>query len=278
MPASDSVDPARLRPASGCDRRRLLAAAGSLAVAAMVPGAGAAQETDAADPRLTVETVTFPARRQVYKGQLVRLRGPGRRPGLLLVSDQRGPTPFFRQLARRFAADGFVVMLPDLLSPYTLTDENSDEGQNILGRTPPGEIMQVLDTAADLLLRHPDCSGAMGVLGFVWGGSYALQFAFSGNRAKAVVAYYPNPPSPARAAELKLPVMFHWVEDDPRSAPAVDALEKRMIGAGRVFEAFVYPDTQSGFASDPSSRRWNKAAADRAYERSLFFLKRWAVP
>jgi carboxymethylenebutenolidase len=275
MPA---FDPSAFR-GPACDRRRLLAAAGSLGLAALLPAAGAAaQEAETNDPRLTIETVTFPARRQVYKGNIFRLRGPGKRPGLLLVSDQRGVTPFFRGLARRFALDGFVVMLPDLLSPYTLTEENSDEGQNILARTPPGEVMQVLDAATELLQRQPDCTGASGVLGFVWGGSFALQFAFTGGRMKAAVAHYPSPPSPARAGELKIPVQFHWVEDDPRTAGAVDALEKRMIGAGRVFEAFVYPDTLSGFASEPSSRRWNKAAADRAYDRSLFFLKRWVVP
>ncbi len=270
-------DPARPGPVVS-DRRRFLATAGSLALVPLLPGPVRAQEAEANDPRLTTETVTFQARRQVYKGNVVRLRAPGRRPGLLLVADQRGVTPFFRGLARRFALDGFVVMLPDLLSPYTLTDENSDEGQNILARTAPGEVMQVLDAASDLLLRQSDCTGAMGVLGFVWGGSFALQFAFLGNRAKAAVAYYPSPPSPARAGELKIPVQFHWVEDDPRTAGAVDLLEKRMIGSGRVFEAFVYPDTLSGFASEPSSRRWNKAAADRAYDRSLFFLKRWVVP
>jgi carboxymethylenebutenolidase len=270
-----------LLPAVGPDspaRRRLLALLAAVPLAAgLRPGPAAAQEIDANDPRLLVETVTFQARKQVYKGLLVRPRAPGRRPGLLILTDQHGITPFYRQIARRFALDGFVVLVPDLLSPYAITVDNSDEGPNILSRIVPAELMQVLDTAADLLQHHPDCTGAIAALGYTWGGSFALQFAGTGNRVKAVVAYYVRPPSPDRAAQFKVPVQFHWVEDDPRSAPVVDALEKRMIGAARVFEAFVYPDTQAGFASEPASRRWNKAAADRAYERCVFFLKRWLI-
>ncbi|WP_165498224.1 dienelactone hydrolase family protein [Siculibacillus lacustris] len=274
------LPPARPAPTPAApDRRGFVAGALATvwAVAVGAPRPARAQDADASDPRLLTETVTFQARKQVYKGLLVRPRGGAKRPGLLLIPDQRGPNSFFRQLARRFALDGFVVMVPDLLSPYTLTQENSDEGQNILARIVPAEHLLVLDAAADLLQHHPDCSGAIAALGFVWGGSFALQFALSGTRVKAAVAYYVQPPSPDRAAEFKVPVQFHWVEGDPRSAPALEALEKRMIGAGRVFEAFVYPDTQSGFASEPNSRRFNKTAADHAYDRSLFFLKRWVV-
>lgn len=256
------------------DRRRLLRLAAAAVGLAALPTAAAAQEAEAADPRLTVETVTFQLRRQVYKGRLLRLRTGGRRPGVLLIHDQRGPDAFFRGYARRLALDGFLVMLPDLLSPQNISPEATEEAQGALARMAPAEAMQALEAAADLLSRHAECTGAVGVVGFSWGGSFALQFAMSGARAKAVVAYYALPPSPERVAEIKVPVLFHWGEDDPRTAPVVDGMEKRLIGAGKVFEAYVYPDVRSGFASEPNSPRWSPTAADLAYERSAFFLKR----
>lgn len=259
------------------DRRRLLLLAGALATGASSSGRAEAQEAEAPDPRLTVETVTFQIRRQIYKGRLYRLRGGGRRPGVLLLHDQRGPDAFFRGHARRLALDGFLVMLPDLLSAQGLSADQPEEAQNALARFSPAEAMQAFETAADLLSHHAECTGAIGVLGFSWGGTFALQFAVAGNRAKAVVAYYALPPSLDRMVEIKVPVLFHWCENDPRTAPVVDGLEKRLIGAGRNFEAFVYPDTLSGFASEPGSRRWDAAAADRAYERTAFFLKRYLV-
>jgi carboxymethylenebutenolidase len=260
------------RPA--LDRRRLLGlAAAGLGLAAF-PERLHAQEADAADPRLTVETVTFQVRRQVYKGRLLRLRTGGRRPGILLIHDQRGPDAFFRAHAKRLALDGFLVMLPDLLSPQNIAPEQTEEAQNALARLPPAEASQALEAAADLVLKHAECTGAVGAIGFSWGGAFALQFAMAGTRVKAVVAYYALPPSPDRIAEIRVPVLFHWSEDDPRTAPAVDTMEKRLIGAGKVFEAFVYPETRSGFASEPDTPRWSAAAADLAYERSAFFLKR----
>lgn len=266
--------PEPLRPA----RRDLLAAAFAASAAALLPARAGAQEADPPlDPRLTVEPVTFQPRRQIFKGQLVRLRQGGRRPGILLLHDLRGVDAFWRGLARRLALDGFVVLLPDLLSPYgATTPETAEEAQNQLARTAPAEIAFTLEAALDLLARHPECTGAVGAWGFVWGGPYALQFALAG-RVKAAVSYYAVPPSADRMVEVKVPVQFHWCENDPRTAPLVDALEKRLIGAGKSFESWVYPETQSGFASEPAGRRWNKAAADRAYDRSVFFLRRTLV-
>lgn len=260
------------------DRRRLLRfAATGLALAAAAPAAALAQEAEIADPRLTVETVTFQVRRQVYKGRLLRLRTGGRRPGVLVLPDQRGPDAFFRGHARRLALDGFIVILPDLLSPQGISSDQVEEARNALSRLSPVEAMQAFEAAADLLARHAECTGSIAAVGFSWSGAFALQFAIAGNRVKAVVAYYPQLPSIDRMVEIKVPVLFHWSENDPRSAPLVDALEKRLIGAGRPFEAFVYPDTQNGFASEPENRRWVAAAADRAYERSAFFLRRQLV-
>jgi carboxymethylenebutenolidase len=267
-------DPAASRRPS-LDRRALLASAGAALACVATGGVAVAQESEAPpDPRLVLETVTFPLRRQIYKGQLVRLRGQGKRPGLMLIHDQRGPNPHFRQLARRFALDGFTVLLPDLTSPYNLP-EGSEEAENALSRTAPVEVMLALDTAADLLIKHPDCNGSIGVLGFAWGGSFALQFAMTGTKVKAAVAFYAQPPAVDRIVEVKVPVQFHWSENDPRTAPVAETIEKRLTGVGKTFEAWVYPDTQSGFASDPGSRRWNRAASDRALDRSVFFLKRW---
>lgn len=257
------------------DRRHLLGLAAAFAVAPF--GAAVAQEAEAPDPRLVVETVTFQIRRSVYKGRLYRLRGGGRRPGVLLLHDQRGPDAFFEGHARRLALDGFLVMLPDLLSAQGLTVDKPEEAQSALARLSPAETMQAFEAAADLLARHGECTGSIGVVGFSWGGTFALQFAIAGNRVKAVVAYYALPPSIDHMVEIRVPVLFHWSEDDPRTAPIVDGLEKRLIGAGKTFEAFVYPDTQSGFASEPGTRRWNEVAADRAYVRSAFFLKRHLV-
>lgn len=257
------------------DRRRLLALAAGFACGAAAPAF--AQETDAADPRLIVETVMFQVRKQFYKGQMLRLRVGGRRPGVLLIHDQRGPDAFHRGFARRLALDGFLVMLPDLLSPQGISPDNREEASNALARLSPAEAMQALEAAADLLLKHAECSGSIGALGFSWGGTYAIQFAMAGNRVRASVAYYALPPSPERIVEIKVPVQFHWSEDDPHTAPVVDIMEKRLIGAGKTFEAYVYPQTRSGFASEPEGRRYDAPSADRAYERSAFFLRRLLI-
>ena len=256
-------------------RRRIVAIGAGAALTLAGVGSVAAQEGEASpDPRLVQETVTFQMRKQVFKGLLVRLRGSAKRPGLLLIPDQRGPTPAFRAFARRFALDGFVVLLPDLVAPFGVP-ENSEEAETAMTRLGPADAQLALDTAAELLAKHPECNGSIGAMGLAWGGVHALQFAITGARVKAVVALYAVPPQPERLADAKVPIAFHWPENDIRTAPAAETIEKRLIAGGRVFESWIYPDTQVGFASDPSSRRWNRDAAGRAFDRAVVFFKRW---
>lgn len=260
-------------PRTGLARRDLLALAAA-GGAMLLGGPALAQEGEPPlDPRLSADTVTFQVRRNIFKGLLVRPRVPARRPGILLIPDQRGPNPGWRALARRFAMDGFVVLLPDLLAPFNLP-EGSDEGVGLMARIIPAEHQLSLDAAADLLAKHPECNGSIAAVGFVWGGPYVMQLAISGARVKAAVIHYATMPSPEKAATAKVPVLFHWAENDPRTVPQVDALERRMIGAARVFETWIYPGVSGGFASDFTGRAFNRDAADRAYDRTVFFLRR----
>lgn len=260
---------------SGIGRRDLLAATVSTLFAAGAPALAVAQEAEPPlDPRLSADTVTFQVRRGIFKGLLVRPRVAAKRPGVLLIPDQRGPSPYWRSLARRYALEGFTVLLPDLLAPFN-QPEGSDEAINLMARIIPAEHQLALDAAADLLAKHPECNGSIAVVGFVWGGPYAMQFAITGSRVKAVVIHYATLPTPDKAAAAKVPVQFHWVENDPRTTPQVEPLERKMIGAGRVFESWVYPGVAAGFASDAAARVYNKEAADRAFDRAVFFLRRY---
>ena len=260
-------------PRRDLSRRGLLRSVAGL-VAVGLPGVAWAQEGEAPlDPRLAADSVTFQVRRTIYKGLLVRPRVPAKRPGILLIPDQRGPAPHWRDMARRFAVEGFVVLLPDLVSPWGVP-ENSEEAGNRMARIIPAEHQLSLDTAAELLAKHPECNGSVAAVGFTWGGPYVMQFAIAGGRIKAGVVYNATLPSPEKSATAKVPLLFHWGENDPRTAPQIEPLEKKMIGAARVFESWNYPGKTGGFATDPGGRNYDKEAADRAFERTVFFLRR----
>ncbi len=274
LPSVPPTGPGDAARRSGLGRRGLLLGSAALLALAAAPRSVRAQEAEPPlDPRLASDTVTFQVRRSVFKGLLVRPRVAAKRPGVLLIPDQRGPSPHWRGMARRYALEGFTVLLPDLLAPYNLP-EGSDEGVNLMARIIPAEHQLALDAAADLLAKHPECNGSIAVIGHVWGGPYAMQLAISGARVKAAVIYYATLPAADRSATAKVPVLFHWAENDPRTAPQIEPLEKRMIGAGRVFESWIYPGVSAGFASEAAGRAFNKEAADRAFDRTVFFLRR----
>ena len=265
--------PAGTTARSGIGRRALFGAAVSIFAGLPIATALAQESEPPLDPRLAADTVTFQVRKSIFKGLLVRPRVGPKRAGILLIPDQRGPSPYWRALARRFAMDGFIVLLPDLLAPFNLP-EGSEEGMNLMGRIIPAEHQLALDAAADLLVKHPECNGSIAVVGYTWGGPYAAQFAIAGTRVKAVVVHHATMPSPDKVATAKVPMLFHWAENDPRTAPQIEAIEKRMIGAARVFETWIYPGLSGPFIVDTPSRGRDDRAADLAYERTVFFLRR----
>ena len=268
-PAAPAGSPVR----PGVDRRTLLRSAVGICAALAAAPALAQESEPPLDPRLAADTVTFQVRKNIFKGLLVRPRVGSKRAGILLIPDQRGPSPYWRALSRRFAMDGFIVLLPDLLAPFNLP-EGSEEGMNLMGRIIPAEHQLALDAAAELLAKHPECNGAIAAVGYTWGGPYAAQFAIAGTRVKAVVVHHATMPTPEKVAAAKVPMLFHWAENDPRTAAQVEALEKKMIGAARVFESWVYPGLSGPFAADPTTRGRDDRAAELAYERTVFFLRR----
>ena len=113
----------------------------------------------------------------------------------------------------------------------------------------------------------------MGVIGFCWGGALTNRVALAaGPVLSAAVSYYGPAPAPSEAAKLTVPLMLHYAGKDARvaqtGAPWVAALK----AARKPVEAFTYPGVDHAFNNDTSAERYDKAAADLAWGRTIAFL------
>ena len=193
------------------------------------------------------ETIAIAAEGGAFRAALA-LPAEGSGPGVLLLHADPGGG---RDLARRFAEEGYVVLAPKL-PPH--------DGEAALG-----------DVAAALaaLGARGECTGKTGVLGYGAGGGLAC-LAAARLPVAAAVAYEGFDPDAAAGAAC--PLVLHLAERDARN-PAAGVERVRAALADRADAAvYVYPAVGPGFA-DPAAAGYDKPAALMAYSRTLALFR-----
>jgi carboxymethylenebutenolidase len=205
---------------------------------------------------------------------------PGvRAPGLVVVSSAYGVTGDLRATMRRYAASGFIVAAPDMFS-RTLP---GPLGQTEADRTAARGRLEGFDVAAglsdvravmDALRARADCTGAVAVMGYCFGGEFAF-LATSRLGAAAAISFHgvgigKHLDEPNRVA---VPMSLHFGEDD-RFVPntEVDAIEAAFRGTPAV-EIYRYPGAKHGFMQADSAA-YDEKFAQLADERALAMLER----
>jgi carboxymethylenebutenolidase len=116
-------------------------------------------------------------------------------------------------------------------------------------------------------------SGKLGVTGFCWGGFATNHLAVVlGADLNAAVPFYGRAPDPAEVSKIGAPLLAHYAEtDDNVNATRAD-FEAALKENGVEYEMHVYPGTKHGFHNN-STPRYDEAAADLAWERTIAFFK-----
>ena len=220
---------------------------------------------------------------RMMSGYLVRpVKGKDRAPKVMVIHENRGLTEHIRDVARRLALSGFVVLAPDFLAPYGETPRIGD-GKNsaediarmLIGQIDRGAM--VADGVASLKWfdGYSEGRGTPGALGFCWGGGMvnALSVA-AGKLLKTGVAYYgPAPADASGAGKIKAKLVLHYAGLDERVNAGAPAWQAALTAAGVKFDAYTYEGVNHAFNNDTSDARYNKAAASLAWERTIEALR-----
>ena len=266
------------------DRRafmeKLTALAGSgAAAAAIVPLLAAngakAQMIPEADERLTAEDVTYPGAEGEMKGYLVRPKdASGDLPAVIVIHENRGLNAHIRDVARRMALEGFVALAPDFLSPQGGTPADEDQarqmfsGMDLNVAAANGEATRVYLAGLD------STDGKVGAVGFCWGGGMVNRMATRSPELGAGVAYYGSQPPVEDVPAIKAPLMLHYAGLDERINAGIDAYRRALEENGKTFEIHVYEGVNHAFNNDTSAARYDKAAADLAWGRTVEFFRK----
>jgi carboxymethylenebutenolidase len=226
------------------------------------------------DPRLRIERWGYSVGDAMMEGLLARPVAAGKRPGLVVIHENRGLNPHIRDVTRRFGLDGFLSYGIDALTPEGGTPVDEDKAREMFGTLSTDMAAKRIAAAVASLAQHPECNGKVGTIGYCWGGGMVNEVAaLNPVGLGAGVAYYGRQIPAARVGGIQTPLMLHYAGQDERINAGIPAYRDALTTAGKKFEIHVYDGAQHAFNNDTGGPRYSKPAADLALERSLAFLR-----
>ncbi|HEV7306809.1 dienelactone hydrolase family protein [Ensifer sp.] len=265
------------------DRRRFMekltglagSAAAAAAIAPLLAANGAKAEVVApTDARITGEDISYPGAAGEMKGYLVRPKDvSGKLPAVIVIHENRGLNPHIRDVARRMALEGFLALAPDFLSPSGGTPTDEDKAREMIGALDAAATTANAVATVAFLEGHQQSTGKVGAIGFCWGGGLVNRLAIGSPDLKAGVAYYGAQPKAEDVPKIKAALLLHYAGLDERINAGIEAYQKALKDDGKDATIYVYDGVNHAFNNDTSAARYDKAAADLAWGRTVEFLK-----
>jgi carboxymethylenebutenolidase len=252
---------------------------------ALMPNYALGQQVSKTDDRIktSYETVPSPKGNGSIKGYLVRPVSADTRnktvtklPGIIVVHENRGLNPHIEDIARRFALANFMAFAPDGLTSLGGFPGDDYKGGLMFAKIDHAKMGEDMLAAAQWLKARPDCTGKVGVTGFCYGGGVSNTLAVQmGSDLGAAVPFYGAVPPAADIPKIKAAVLVHHGELDKGLAATWPAYDQALTAANVPHEGYIYPNCVHGFNCDATPERYNKAAADLAWQRTIDWFNKY---
>jgi carboxymethylenebutenolidase len=220
------------------------------------------------------EMLRFPANGRTVEGYLA-LPPSGRGPAVLVIQEWWGLVDHIKDLADRFAREGFVALAPDLY--HGEKTKSPDQAGKLLMALNIAETAKDLRGAATYVRSRPEVQPRKtAAVGFCMGGQLAL-FAATAHPdvIDAAVDFYGiHPKVDPDVSKLSGPVLAHFGRrDNSVNEQTARALIDRIQAAGKTVEAHFY-DAGHAFFNDQRPEAYHRPSAELAWTRTLEFLRK----
>jgi carboxymethylenebutenolidase len=203
----------------------------------------------------------------------------GRGPGLVVLQEIFGVNRHLRELADRYAEEGYVTIVPDLfwrLQPgvdFGYSEAEIAAAFDYYGRFDPDQAIKDVADTIRALRAMPECNGKIGALGFCLGGMLAYLTAARCN-VEAAISYY-GVGIEKRLNEtgaVRCPLMLHFGEQDRFVPPAAREMIAAAFKERDDVESYVYPGADHAF-NNPVRPSYDRFAASLAHSRTIGMLR-----
>ena len=217
------------------------------------------------------QMISFQAGNRQLEGYIARPEGEGPFPGIVVIHEAFGLNENMKDITRRFADQGYVALAVDLFA-----------GRNraiCMFRIMGGALLNSLNNsgihdlkaALTFLSEQPDVDDTrLGAIGFCLGGGFAIAWACTDDRLKAIAPYYGANPRPLKAVARLCPVVGSYPGND-FTALSGQRLDVELDRYNVPHDIKIYPGTKHSFFND-TLRNYNEAAAQDSWERVLAFF------
>lgn len=206
----------------------------------------------------------------------------GQGPGVVILVDIYGCTPFYRQLNQRLASAGYVSLLPDVFfREGELAEVTREAAFARKAQLDDARALDDLLAATGWLAGRDEVGGArLGLVGFCMGGTFALDIAAQRDDV-ATVGYYAfpagmpgsNAPAPLDVVDqLQGPMLCFWGDQDYIDMDEVARLGEQATAHGKDYDAIIYPGVGHGFLRGLVEDGADSEAAHDSWQRALAFL------
>ncbi|MCS7294752.1 MAG: dienelactone hydrolase family protein [Chloroflexota bacterium] len=216
------------------------------------------------------EMIEFPANGRTCPGYLAK-PASGQGKGVVVIQEWWGLNSNIRNIADRFAGEGFVALAPDLYHGK-VTSEPDEAGKLMMA-------MRIDEAEKDLrgAIRYLKelTGGPVGTVGFCMGGALSLFAACkAGADVGACVDFYGGHPAVTYDWDnLTAPVLGIWAEHDDFVNPNVPRYEEELKRRGKRYEFVTYPGTHHAFFNDERPGIYDPRAAEDSWRRVLAFFR-----
>lgn len=203
-------------------------------------------------------------------------------PGIVMIPEIFGVNRALREIARRFADEGYVVLVPDI---FWRLERNVDLGYDEISYKKAFAHHAAFDydigvkdtqSGIDALRARPECRGAVGVVGFCLGGTMAY-LAAARCDVEAAVGYYGTRIQNFLddAPRIGRPLILHFGEVDHTTPPDVMTRILPAIEPNAYITGYVYEGAGHAFANHRRADTYRTEATREADARTFAFFDKW---
>ena len=195
--------------------------------------------------------------------------GKGNGAAVLLIQEWWGINDHIRDIAGRYAAEGYICVAPDLFRGKVTKDQK--EASRLMHELSIEDGLATIRSAFDETRKTYNVS-KIGITGYCMGGTFALRAACEIPEFGAAAAFYGDIPEEDVLARLTVPTLFiAGARDQWINTEKVETLKGIARKYDLPIEVVVY-DADHAFFNDTRPEVHNPEAAADAWRRVLEFF------
>jgi carboxymethylenebutenolidase len=218
--------------------------------------------------------IDFPVNGRTTPAFLARPDDELSHPAAIVIQEWWGLVPHIKEMADRFAAEGYIALAPDLY--HGQAADEPDEARKLAMGLDRDRAVAEISAAARYLVALPGVEPKkVGVVGWCMGGGLSLSTAAESDDIGAAVCFYGRPLDASDTARLQTPVLGHFASED-QGIPVADvrAFEAELERHNIPHNIHVYDGAHHAFFNN-TRPVYDPEAAATAWDRTLSWFERY---